>query len=197
MFDDSNRPKIGVALAITVVALVVWLVARSGSDSGDASDASAAAAVAPVVTAINGVVLEDPNAAEQVVNTGSEVATTADAPSRPRVESPEEVPVFMEGEAPSSTSLVPQIAVPERPAIEPVRLSASYRSTIAGFRTCIVQGLTTGLTVTVTNLANGRSITCVTALAPADAIDEVVMHTRTFQEIADLTEAPINVEITR
>ncbi len=191
MFDDSNRPKIGIAVVVTVIALVVWLVAQSGQEDGEA-----AATTAPVATAINGVPLENPDAATDGA-AQNQVATTADAPSRPRVESPEDVPVFMEGDAPSSTIVVPQIAVPEQPAVEPLRRSASFRSTISGFRTCLIRDLESGLTVTVTNLANGRSITCVTALGPADQIDEVVMHTRTFQEIADLTEAPINVEVTR
>lgn len=196
MFDDSNRPRIGLAAVITVVALVVWAVAQGGrGDDGTAEPAATAAVTAPVPTAINGVPLEDP--APPINATGTDPANTAGQPSRPRVESPEDTPVFMEGEAPSSTIGVPLIAVPEAPAVEPLRRSASFRSTISGFRTCLVQDLQSGLTVTITNLDNGRSVTCVTALAPANQIDEVVMHTRTFQQIADLTEAPIKVEVTR
>jgi len=196
MFDDTNRPRIGLAAVITVVALVVWAVAQGGT-GGDGSTIDAeveAATTAPVATAINGVPLEEP---PRAINDTQPASTAADEPSRPRVESPEGTPVFMEGEVPSSTIAVPLIAVPEAPAIEPLRRSASFRSTISGFRTCLVQDLQSGLTVTITNLDNNRSVTCVTALAPANQIDEVVMHTRTFQQIADLTEAPINVEVTR
>lgn len=196
MFDDTNRPRIGLAAVITVLALVVWAVAQGGTGDDDtASPEATAATTVPVATAINGVPLDDP--ATPINATDVDPATTADEPSRPRVESPDDVPVFMDGEAPSSTIGVPVIAVPEAPAVEPLRRSASFRSTISGFRTCLVQDLQSGLTVTITNLDNGRSVTCVTALAPANQIDEVVMHTRTFQQIADITEAPIIVEVTR
>ena len=50
--------------------------------------------------------------------------------------------------------------------------------------------------ITVVNVDNGRSIECWTARRPADAPDgELVMHPDRFRQIADLTNAPINVEI--
>lgn len=192
MFDDSNRPRIGIAAIITALALIVWAIAQDGD--GDGESATAATTSVPVATAINGVPVEQQ---AEPINATQPASTAADGPRRPRVEDPDGVPVFMDGEAPSSTIGVPLIAVPEEPAVEPLRLSASFRSTISGFRTCLVQDLQSGSTVTITNLANGRSVTCVTALAPANQIDEVVMHTRAFQRIADLTEAPITVEVAR
>ncbi|MEL6892221.1 MAG: hypothetical protein AAFP84_11535 [Actinomycetota bacterium] len=192
MFDDHNRPRIGLALAVTAIALVAWLVTRDGQDDGEE------AATPPVATAINGVPLDPPiGDASEAAAAADAAPTTADEPSRPRVEAPDDVPVFMDGDPPSSTVAVPQIAVPEEPAIAPLRRSASFRSTINGFRTCLVRELDSGLTVTITNLDNGREITCVTSLAPADQIDEVVLHTRLFRQIADLTEAPITVEVAR
>jgi hypothetical protein len=53
------------------------------------------------------------------------------------------------------------------------------------------------LTVSVTNLDNGRSITCVTSIAPFSQIADIVLHTDTFSLLADLTEAPITVELTQ
>ena len=46
------------------------------------------------------------------------------------------------------------------------------------------------------NLANNRSVTCTTVLAPGGTGD-VVLHTSAFASIADLTDAPISVEIHR
>ncbi|MEM1333856.1 MAG: hypothetical protein AAGG08_10390 [Actinomycetota bacterium] len=192
MFDDTNRPRIGLALVVTAVALVVWVVMQAGSSDESAADTPE---TAPVPTAINGVPLESADVAD---DTATAPTSSADVPSRPRVESPDDVPVFMDGDTPvGGDTAVPEIAVPEAPAIEPLRQEATYRSTISGFRTCLVRELESGLTVTVTNVDNGRSTTCVTALAPSNQIDDVVMHTRSFQQIADLTEAPIVVEIIR
>jgi hypothetical protein len=58
-----------------------------------------------------------------------------------------------------------------------------------------VKELRSGLSVTVTNLDNGRSITCVTSIAPFNQTADLVMHTEAFSLLADLTEAPITVEL--
>ena len=57
--------------------------------------------------------------------------------------------------------------------------------------------MTSGSRITVVNLDNNRSMTCTTVLAPGDAVGELVMSTSTFAGIADLTDAPISVEIRR
>ena len=54
-----------------------------------------------------------------------------------------------------------------------------------------------GSEVTVVNLDNNRSVRCITALAGAGDIDQLVLHTSAFSEIADVTDAPIPVEIRR
>jgi hypothetical protein len=72
---------------------------------------------------------------------------------------------------------------------------ATYRRSVrAG--TCQFNGAGSGERITVVNIDNGRSIECRTAPRPADApAGELVMHPDAFLQIADLTSAPIDVEI--
>ncbi len=58
-------------------------------------------------------------------------------------------------------------------------------------------GVSSGTKITVVNLDNNRSVTCTTALSPGNAAGDLVMHTSAFATIADLTDAPISVEIRR
>ena len=51
-------------------------------------------------------------------------------------------------------------------------------------------------TITVTNLDNSRSVQCVSSIGGAPARDDVVLATDTFAQIADLTDAPVPVQIT-
>jgi hypothetical protein len=51
--------------------------------------------------------------------------------------------------------------------------------------------------VTVVNLDNGRTAKCTAVLGPSGADDVLVMHTELFATLADLTDAPIPVEIRR
>jgi hypothetical protein len=46
----------------------------------------------------------------------------------------------------------------------------------------------------VVNTSHGRSVVCTTIRSPDDA-DEVVLDTAKFAKLADLTNAPIAVEI--
>jgi hypothetical protein len=63
--------------------------------------------------------------------------------------------------------------------------------------TCIVVDMTSGSRVTVVNLANNRAVRCTTVLAPGNEAGALVMNTEAFASIADLTDAPITVEIRR
>lgn len=73
---------------------------------------------------------------------------------------------------------------------------AIYRRSVGRADTCEFSGVESGELITVVNVDNGRSIECWTALRPADApASELVMHPDRFIEIADLTSAPIDVEI--
>ena len=62
-------------------------------------------------------------------------------------------------------------------------------------RACLVREVDPGLTVTVKNLDNGRSVTCVTARSSSEQVADVILHTDSFTRLADPTEAPIAVEL--
>jgi hypothetical protein len=87
-----------------------------------------------------------------------------------------------------------EIAVPARPEVARVTTTATFRSSI-GHSWCMVPGIINGRTVTIVNLNTGRSVTCVTALTPGALSDQITLSTSQFAEFADLTDAPIPVEI--
>jgi hypothetical protein len=77
-------------------------------------------------------------------------------------------------------------------AVATYTTSSSMRSSL-----CRYNGMAGGLAVTVVNVANGRSIACTTIPWPGADPDTLMMAESKFQQIADLTAAPIHVEIRR
>ncbi len=85
--------------------------------------------------------------------------------------------------------------------------TATYRRDVERAGWCLTNALEAGLVVTVVNVDNGRSLQCVTQPrqdeAPAaddeSAVvvtdDELVLLTTDFAQIADLTDAPVHIEI--
>ena len=72
---------------------------------------------------------------------------------------------------------------------------ASYRRTSVQFDTCEFNGMPSGQEVTVVNVANGRSTTCTIVREDGLADGELLLSQGRFQRIAELTAAPIHVEI--
>jgi len=105
-------------------------------------------------------------------------------------------PVFLEGPTSAAGAGQAEIAIPAKPLIDGVIATATFRSNLAD-GTCIVAGITSGSKVTVVNLSNNRSVSCTTMLAPGNQPGDLVMSTNAFAGIADLTDAPISVEIRR
>ena len=177
-FEDSDRRRTTVLLILTIIAIpVIFFVTRGDDSTGDAG--------------------VDPATGEVIPADDETMDASDNGPSRPPLVASDAEPTFLDGPAADPNPGVAEVAVPARPENPPVRLDATYRSTIAGKRTCLVRELTSGLSVTVTNLDNGRSITCVTSLAPFAQIADIILHTDTFSLLADLTEAPITVELTQ
>ena len=173
-YEDSDRRRsvlLGILTVITVPA--IYLAVR-----GDAPTDSLPSDVAGVEAAATG-----------------DLGASTNGPNRPPISVSDEDPVFLSGPVADANPGVNEVAIPARPDQPPLEMSASYRSSINGLRTCLVQGFPSGRTVTVTNLDNGRSLTCVTAVAPGTQVADVVLHTRTFSLLADLTEAPITVDV--
>ena len=90
----------------------------------------------------------------------------------------------------------PPVGVPAAPMVATITTKANYRSTISPADTCLVAGVDTGTRITVTNLDNGHSVDCIANRVYTDGSDGLVLHTNLFAQIADLTDAPIPVDIT-
>jgi hypothetical protein len=70
----------------------------------------------------------------------------------------------------------------------------TYRRSVAP-GTCMFNGIRGGESVTVVNVANGRSVTCTTSPYESTGSDVLIMNTAMFQRIADLTAAPVHIEV--
>ena len=154
------------------------------ADGGD--DASAAAVVAPV--AVGAI----PSTTVAVVSTTP--TPSADSASTPVVTGP--APVFLEGPSARGATEGPPIGVPAAPVAPIITTKATYRSTISPTDTCLVAGVDTGTRITVTNLDNGHAVSCIADRVYTDGSDGLVLHTDLFAQIADLTDAPVPVDIT-
>ncbi len=167
---DPDRRRFLLATIVTLIALpALWLVNRS-DDSG-----------APNVASV-GVAVDD---------SGS-TAPTEGAPDEPA----DREPVFLDGPS-SAPGGIAEIAVPAPPLRDPVIGSGTYSSIIISVNKCFVKDVTTGTQLTIVNLDNGRSVRCVATIAPSTQREDVLLHTRAYTQLADLTDAPIPVEIRR
>jgi hypothetical protein len=174
---DTDRRRMIAATALTLLALpALWLANTSNGSTApnlavaglDVDDATASP-------------IGDPAAAAEA----AEIDATDAAP-----------PVFLEGPSAAAGASQSQIAVPAKPLVDGIDAKATFRSSVTP-DTCIVPGLTSGTRITVVNLDNGRSVTCTSVLSPGNRPGDVVLHTSAFARIADLTDAPISVEIRR
>ena len=85
--------------------------------------------------------------------------------------------------------------MPPRPDFEPIRTTASHRRRVADPTICLTNEVDSGTNAIVTNVDNRRSVECVTAIPSGTLTAGVVLHPDAFSTIADLTDAPIPVEI--
>lgn len=183
---DTDRRRFLAATALTLLALpALWWANTSESSSAPNL------AVAGIDADLD--VTDDGAGDGGVVGGGAATAPAAALTPEPNGEIP---PVFLEGPASAPGAGLSQIAVPAKPVIDGVQMNATFRSDV-GRNACIAPGITSGSEVTVVNLANNRSVTCTTLLAPGTARGDIVLHTSAFASIADLTDAPISVEIRR
>ena len=74
--------------------------------------------------------------------------------------------------------------------------TASFRRNIRSTTACQVKGVPFNTAITVTNLDNSRSVQCIASVGGTEPDDDVVLHADAFLQIADLTDAPVPVQIT-
>jgi hypothetical protein len=170
--NDTDRRRLLLATAVTLVALPALWWANTSTDSAA------------------------PNVAVAGVDVGDDPNAPADADEAPgdSAEPGSAEPVFLGGPSSKTGAGQQVIAVPARPSVDGIVARATFRSSLPSADSCIVPGLADGAQVTVINTSNNRSIVCTTIPVPEGA-DDVVLDTAMFAELADLTDAPIAVEI--
>ena len=174
----TDRRRLVIAALVTILALpTLWLLNRDGGSNGPN--------VAAAGVEVDNGDLTEPDAAP---TTGPD---TANLPSTEPLD--ETAPVFLDGPAANGAGL-PAIAVPTAPANEVLDLHATYSSQLWR-RACVIPGIADGTEVTIVNVDNGRRTTCLATSGDPRADGRLVMHTSEFLELADLTDAPIPVEI--
>jgi hypothetical protein len=164
--DPADRRRFLLAALVSVVALPALLLA--GREDGSAGPNVATAGV------------------EIDAGGASVPATSVDPPA-------DDDPVYLDGPASENAPSIAEIAVPA-PREAVVLQTATYSSGMwpGGCRT---KGVGGGVRVTVVNLDNNRSISCIAEFAPAEQQADLILPTSSFRQLADLTDAPIPVEI--
>ena len=166
----ADRRRLAFASALTVFALpAVWLANRDNAPTR------------PNVAAV-GLADQSPRRHRRAVDGGP--TTTVDPMGVPD-------PLFLDDEPAAPVPEHFSVAVGTDDVVVATP-TATYSRSVADNDTCAFNGVAAGTTVTVVNPDNGRSLECVTV--PSDG-DELVLHPDRFILIADLTTAPIPVEI--
>jgi len=178
--DYAQRRRVALALAITVIAVpAAFLLNRS---SGDGQPATAGTLETLVGTV--------PPAGGSVA-AGAPVTESADATDALGTSSAG----YLSGTTVPGDVSAAQIAVPRLP--ESVRGLATFSSEIDSTLRCHANAeVPFNATITVTNLDNSRSVQCVSSIGGAQPETTIVLATATFAQIADLTDAPVPVQIT-
>ena len=166
--DDRDKGRLLVLAVLTLLALpTIWLINRDRDDSR-------------------------PNVAAVGINPGSQDATSP--------------PTTFDPMGPGGDGYLEQVTI-----VTPATVSISHGDggettlgqAVATYTTshslgpslCRYNGISGGQVVTVVNVANGRSMRCTTRIWPGGDHGTLVMRDTKFQQIADLTSAPIHVEI--
>ena len=167
--DDTDRRRFLLAAVITIVALpAIWWATHEDDSAG-------------------------PNLATVGVEIAGDDTLDPASTSTRQIEPVGDLePVFLGGPAAEVLPAIADIAVPAQQEV--VFQSATYSSGLAPGR-CLAKGASTGDRVRVVNLENNRDVTCVVTFAPAEQEEDMILTRAAFLELADLTDAPIPVEL--
>jgi hypothetical protein len=168
--DYAQRRRVALAAAITVIAApAAFLLNRGGDEPG----------------AVTGVtVVGAPDGAAEPAPATAPAATDAMGTT----------PVaYLDGTAAPRDGESARIAIPRLP--QAVTGTASFRRNITSVTTCQAKGVPFNSAVTVTNLDNSRSVQCIASVGGPEPDDDVILHADAFLQIADLTDAPVPVQI--
>lgn len=166
----AQRRRLAVALAVTVIAIpMVWLL----GDDGRPDDISTVIEGATVPLTV-------------ATDTNTEVQSTVEDPLGVPV------PAHLERRVTIAPIVGGQIAVPDSSGTYTGLASFNYEVPAADL--CYAAGAELGMFVTVTNLDNNRSTSCIASAAIVEPAADVVLHPDRFAAIADPTDAPVKVE---
>lgn len=169
-FEHADRRRLAWASVLTVAAFpAVWFANQQGETSR------------PNTAAVG---LRVENAAP---------ASTSPGPVHPM--GAETDPLYLSTTPPQPVQPEPQVAFGTEEDTFVARVDATFRRGVGGEQSCWYNGVNGGDYITVLNPANGRSIECWTALRPDDLDSIITLDPRAFSELADLTDAPVQVEI--
>lgn len=107
-------------------------------------------------------------------------------------------PAFLPVEGNSDVPEIITVNVPAPPEGTVIKGNATFIRwpQTMGLRPCATPNAVIGAVITVTNLDNGRTLTCDNvSIQQLTAGNVIVIHTELFTEIADLIDAPLAVEI--
>ena len=181
--DDTDRRRFLIVALLSLIALpALWWVNRDDPVSGP----NTASVGVDVGGSING----EPATPEQVATVDS-TAERSNLPSEPTVL--DDPPIFLDGPA-SNIGGAAEIAIPNPDALETIITRATYGE-FSGTNACLARNIASGQLITVINLDNNRTVTCRVTLAPANQEADLVLQTDQFTTLADLTDAPIPVQI--
>jgi len=181
--DNTDRRRFLIAAIVSMLALpALWWVNRDDPASGPNT--------ASVGVDVGGSIDGEPADTTQVVTIESTIGRS-NLPSEPTVI--DQPPIFLEGPA-SNIGGAAEIAIPNSDSLETIVTRATFDE-LSGANVCFAQNVTTGQVITVINLDNNRTITCRVTLAPATQDVGLILQTAQFEMLADLTDAPIPVQI--
>jgi hypothetical protein len=166
----AQQRRLALAVALTVIAVpTVWLL----SDDDRPDD------ISTVVEATVELTVGDDTVSTSVSDT---------------VEDPLGVPVpaHLERRVTIAPNIGGQIAVPDSSGT--LTGLASFDYDIVASDLCFAAGAELGMFVTIVNLDNNRSTTCIASATLETPAADVVLHPDRFAAIGDPTDAPVKVE---
>lgn len=173
--DDRDRGRLLLVSVVTLVALpTIWLVNRGEDGAGSSRPNVAAVGLDP--------------------GDGDGAAAAPPAPDTEFDPMGAPGPIYLEAATTVAPPPAPAVAVGTEADALVGTASGTYRNSVSG-STCLYNGTGYGERVTVVNVANGRSTECTTSPLSGGEIDVVVLSASRFARIADLTAAPVHVEI--
>ena len=176
--DFAQRRRLLIAIAITLILGPGAFLLNRDTNETEAS---------PVVTMVGTV--PDATSVAATVPTSSETGKASDVTDPLGTISVG----YLQGTVVPNTADPPTIAIPRPQAVNAGLASFSYD--IESASECRVSLAPNGVRVTVTNLDNSRSVQCVNSLIADVQPHEVMLSSESFVLIADLTDAPVHVEV--